>query len=281
MDPIQQRNPSVGGSQSYLLTNDEIRAREERRLRFQAEALFPIELTHLRHAGLQDQVRILELGCGTGEFLAQIRDAFPRAHLLGMDRNELLLEKARERLPHGAWFCGNLHDTAALENLFATFQPDFILVRYVLQHMNREDARSVLQSVRKLKPRGCRVIAIDAADSEVRFEPACPALESLSRKKIELQQSRGGDRTIGSQLASLFEEAGFDSVREQKVVFDTGRIGWSAFEAVFLPIFLSALGESPSAEELLLKQSAEHWFQTERAHPSALAAFTTYHVDGI
>ncbi len=281
MDSMNQPKPVAGGSQSYLLTNTAIRAQEERRLRFQAEALFPLELTHLRQTGLRDQLRILELGCGTGEFLAQILDVFPGSQLWGMDRNERLLEKARERLPKGTWLFGDLHDEHTLETLFATFEPDFILIRYVLQHMSGEDARSVLRSVRRLKPRSCRVIAIDACDSELRFEPPSPALDSLSRKKIELQKSRGGDRTIGSRLATLFSEAGFEQIQQHRVVFDTTRIGWSAFEAVFLPIFLSALGESPSTEDLLLKQAAERWFETERDQPGALAAFSTYHVDGI
>ncbi len=53
--------------------------------------------------------KVLEYGCGTGSSLVKLKSRFPELDLIGIDKSELMLQKAKSRLK----FCG-LHNSISL-----------------------------------------------------------------------------------------------------------------------------------------------------------------------
>ena len=68
-----------------------------RTLAAQAEAIWPQERLLFERYDLQGAIRILDLGCGTGEATARLAERYPEAHLLGLDLLTHHLETARQR----------------------------------------------------------------------------------------------------------------------------------------------------------------------------------------
>jgi len=66
-----------------------------RNLRHQAEAIWPQEQRLFDRYGLSGPLRILDLGCGTGEITRRLGERYPQATLLGIDILEGNLAIAR------------------------------------------------------------------------------------------------------------------------------------------------------------------------------------------
>ncbi len=49
---------------------------------------------HLAEAGLADDARVLDIGCGVGQFLAELADRLPRADLVGVDASAGMIARA-------------------------------------------------------------------------------------------------------------------------------------------------------------------------------------------
>jgi ubiquinone/menaquinone biosynthesis C-methylase UbiE len=62
------------------------------------------------HGRDQRQLKLLDVACGTGRFLRQVRLAFPRLELTGLDLSHAYLDEARSQfsdLKSGSWLAGN------------------------------------------------------------------------------------------------------------------------------------------------------------------------------
>ncbi|HTL99971.1 MAG TPA: methyltransferase domain-containing protein [Candidatus Omnitrophota bacterium] len=68
-----------------------------RTLDAQARAIWPQESELIRRYGLRDDVRIVDVGCGTGEGSSRLAELFPRAEVLGVDILDVSLNRARAR----------------------------------------------------------------------------------------------------------------------------------------------------------------------------------------
>ena len=66
-----------------------------RNLAHQAEAIWPQEQPLFARYGLEGAIKILDLGCGTGEITRRLAKLYPRARLTGVDILESNLALAR------------------------------------------------------------------------------------------------------------------------------------------------------------------------------------------
>ena len=73
-----------------------------RTLDAQARAIWPQESELIRRYGLPDNIRILDVGCGTGEGSSRLAEMFPRADVLGVDVLDQSLDRARALWAPGA-----------------------------------------------------------------------------------------------------------------------------------------------------------------------------------
>lgn len=100
----------------------------------------------------------LELGCGTGQFLCQVKENFPHINLTGIDLSEPYLEKARETL---TGFNQIELLQAAAENLpLADQSVDMINAIYLFHELPPKIRRQVFSEIaRVLRPGGLFILA--------------------------------------------------------------------------------------------------------------------------
>ena len=119
------------------------------------QALAPIA-RHLAGRSNSD-TRLLDVGCGTGRFLAQIKSNWPRLKVAGVDLSPHYLAEARERLE--AWSRVELVQGAAEELPFAEAEFDVVTSVFLLHELPRKVRHAALREMaRVLKPGGMLVM---------------------------------------------------------------------------------------------------------------------------
>jgi ubiquinone/menaquinone biosynthesis C-methylase UbiE len=107
----------------------------------------------VEHAALAPGRQALELGCGTGVFLAQVAQS--GARLRGLDLSPELLERARQRMAgvsHVSLDCGNAEQMPYADGTF-----DAVYGSSVLHHLDLD--RALREVFRVLRPGGRAVFA--------------------------------------------------------------------------------------------------------------------------
>lgn len=106
----------------------------------------------LRIAG---PARVLDVGCGTGEFEHLAHQRFPEARLVGVDVTPDMLAVARGKFPDAAWVTFLLAEAEALP--FASEHFDAVVSCSMLHHV-QEPERLLRECARLLRPGGQLVI---------------------------------------------------------------------------------------------------------------------------
>jgi SAM-dependent methyltransferase len=142
------------------------------------------------------------------------RAAGPEGQVVGVDRDETLLEMARREGE-----AQNLSNVAFETRDATTWKPDrlfdVVYARFLLTHL--PDPGALVSSVRQvLRPGG--VFIVEDIDFRGHFaEPDCPALARSVELYTKVVQSRGADPNIGPRLPGLLREAGFDAIQMKLV----------------------------------------------------------------
>ncbi len=110
------------------------------------------QLIELAHIGEND--RVLDVGCGTGTLLLQIKAQYPQAHLVSLDADAAVLTLAHEKLSRVGSDVTLVHGTSsALPFPNDTF--DRVVSSLVFYHLVREEKiRSAQEIYRVLRPGG-------------------------------------------------------------------------------------------------------------------------------
>jgi ubiquinone/menaquinone biosynthesis C-methylase UbiE len=123
-----------------------------RTLAAQTEAIWPQERELIAAYGLPADAKILDVGCGTGEFTWRCAEMLPHAHVLGIDVLPLQVEYARR---HHTRFAPRLEfregDAFALPLPDNSF--DFTVCRHMLQTVP-EPERVIAELIRVTRPGG-------------------------------------------------------------------------------------------------------------------------------
>ncbi|MCM1984882.1 class I SAM-dependent methyltransferase [Lyngbya confervoides] len=105
------------------------------------------------------QVRILDVGCGTGQTLKQLRACFPEAQLHGVDLSMAYLRKANQRLSHQSQTLPQLIAANAEQMPFAPSTFQGLSVVFVFHELPGPARQAVLAEChRVLQPGGTLVI---------------------------------------------------------------------------------------------------------------------------
>jgi len=145
-------------------------------------------------AGLADARRVLEVGCGTGAILAEIKSP---ASLFGLDLEPASLAECRNHAPAASLACGDAHFLPYSDQSF-----DIVYCHFLLLWVNNP-----LQVVREMARVGRVVLALAEPDYSQRVdEPA--ELREVGRWQAESLVRQGADPSFGSQLAETFYQAG-------------------------------------------------------------------------
>jgi ubiquinone/menaquinone biosynthesis C-methylase UbiE len=201
-----------------------------RNLAFQAEAIWPQECALFDRYALAGPVRVLDLGCGTGEITRRLAARYPHAQVTGIDILEGNLAIARHRseaLANRVRY--EQGDAFALACADADF--DLVVCRHLSQAV--PDFGLVLDEMtRVLKPGGwLHLLSEDygmmrmprGARDPDRFwvGTVLPYLESI-----------GCDGRIGRHTPALVEQRGYADLAVDYVIVDTRRVPRATFAGI-------------------------------------------------
>jgi SAM-dependent methyltransferase len=228
-----------------------------RNLRAQIEAIWPQERAIVERHALPEGARVLDVGCGTGEFAAKLLAIRPDLTLHGIDVDPAHLDKAR----HNLAFAGGRADFAVgdafhLGEVDGGF--DLVVCRHVVQAVP-EVPRLLAELVRACKPGG--VVHVVAEDyGLMTFHPTrLDADEFWVKGALAYGRAVGCDLHIGRKAPYLLAEAGLHDVRCDLVHVDTLRVARETFAAIWSAWrdgYTDVLAEK---SQLSRARIVEHW----------------------
>lgn len=108
----------------------------------------------LDQAALSPAHRILDIGCGTGTLVTQVKSLYPLAEVVGLDPDPRALERARKKATRGRLaipFDQGFSDELPYPD--ASF--DRVLSAFMFHHLREQDKEKTLREARRvLKPGG-------------------------------------------------------------------------------------------------------------------------------
>lgn len=199
-----------------------------RNLAHQAEAIWPQEQRLFDRYDLARGVRILDLGCGTGEITRRLAERYPDADLLGIDILETNLALARrDSAAFGARISYEQGDAFALRHADAGF--DLVVCRHMSQAVP-DFPRVLAEITRVLKPGGW--LHLLSEDYGMLHMPATASFDPdrfWNCNAIAFLQGIGCDGRIGRHSPPLLEAAGYRDIAMDYVTVDTLRVPRDTF----------------------------------------------------
>ncbi len=210
-----------------------------RNLAYQAEAIWPQEAPLLDRYGLSGTLRILDLGCGTGEITRRLAARYPQATVLGIDILESNLRFARrDSSGLGARICYRQGDAFALDLPDASF--DLVVCRHMSQAV--PDFPQVLGEITRVLAAGgwlhllsedygmlqMPVLASQEGTDLMRFDPD----RFWNENAIAFLRGIGCDGRIGRHTPPLLAAAGYGEIAMDYIIVDTLRVPRATFAGI-------------------------------------------------
>lgn len=202
-----------------------------RNLAHQAEAIWPQEQRLFERYGLQGEVDILDLGCGTGEISRRLAARYPQARVTGIDILESNLAFARRD-------SAGLGDRVRYRqgDAFALEAPDASYDLVVCRHMSQAvpDFPRVLREIdRVLRPGGwLHLLSEDYGMLHMPVSEDFDPDRFWNRNAVAFLSSIHCDGRIGRHSPSLVEALGYVELAMDYVVVDTLRVPRASFAGI-------------------------------------------------
>ena len=202
-----------------------------RNLGHQAEAIWPQEQPLFDRYGLSGALRILDLGCGTGEITRRLAERYPQATLLGIDILEGNLALARR---DSAAFGERIR--YAQGDAFALAEADGSFDLLVCRHMSQAVPNFPLvlaEITRVLRPGGW--LHLLSEDYGMLHMPATADFDPdrfWNGNAVAFLRSIGCDGRIGRHSPALLEAAGYREIAMDFLTVDTLRVPRATFAGI-------------------------------------------------
>jgi SAM-dependent methyltransferase len=218
----QDRNPQAAQM------GDESMARN---LAHQAEAIWPQEQRLFDRYGLAGPLRILDLGCGTGEITRRLAGRYPQATLLGIDILEGNLALARrDNGGFGQRVAYEQGDAFALREADASF--DLVVCRHMSQAVP-DFPRVLAEITRVLKPGGwLHLLSEDYGMLHMPVSTSFDPDRFWNANAIPFLQGIGCDGRIGRHSPPLLAASGYLDIAMDYVIVDTLRVSRETFGGI-------------------------------------------------
>lgn len=201
-----------------------------RTLDAQARAIWPQESELIRRYELPDNIRILDVGCGTGEGSSRLAEMFPRADVLGVDVLDQSLERARARYGHLAPRL-RFENQSAYELRAADRAFDLTVSRHVLHSIPHPD-RVLAEQVRVTR-RGGRLHLIPEDYGMLHFQRGTlDPRDFWHEAPSRFGEATGTDLFIGRRVFGILMGLGLTDITIDYVVVDTIRVSRETFAAI-------------------------------------------------
>jgi ubiquinone/menaquinone biosynthesis C-methylase UbiE len=252
-----------------------------RNLAFQAQAIWPQEQALFARYRLSGPLRILDLGCGTGEITRRLADLYPQAQIVGVDilDSNLAIARvanARERVRY------ETGDAFALDYADASF--DLVVCRHMSQSV--PDFHLVLDEIGRVLRRGGWLHLLSEDYAMLRMPrplpaPGAPAPRDPDRfwvgTVLPYLESVRCDGRIGRHSPPLLIERGYTELTVDYVVVDTIRVPREVFAQVLVAWrdgFAETLAASSGREPADVRADFDSMINAIRTPP----AYAVWHV---
>jgi ubiquinone/menaquinone biosynthesis C-methylase UbiE len=181
---------------------------EHRRLMVQSRLLRQWSERFLRAGGLRPGMSVLDLGSGIGDVSLLAEEIVgPSGHVLGIDRDAAITEKARRRVETEGLSDNVTFEVRTLEDFDAPVEFDAVIGRYVLLYLP-DPAAALRRFAKFLRPGG--VLVFHDLDMEIMKPswPPCPIWDDSIRLLLDAFYAGGAEPTFGRQMKRAFIEAG-------------------------------------------------------------------------
>jgi ubiquinone/menaquinone biosynthesis C-methylase UbiE len=124
------------------------------------QALVPLREALLEIEGGARSARLVDIACGTGAFLADVKRNYPRLAVTGIDLSPPYLAVAKRRL--AAWSRAALVEANAEALPIADASVDIATCIYLLHELPRRARQAVAAEIRRVLKPGGRLICVDS-----------------------------------------------------------------------------------------------------------------------
>jgi ubiquinone/menaquinone biosynthesis C-methylase UbiE len=124
------------------------------------QALVPLREALLRHPAGGARGKLLDIGCGTGAFLREVKRNYPRLSVTGLDLSAPYLTFANRRLTD--WSRVELVEGAAEAMPFGEAEFDIVTMIYLLHELPPRTRRAVVDEIRRVLKPGGTLILVDS-----------------------------------------------------------------------------------------------------------------------
>lgn len=207
---------------SYVFENFLNSEKEMKRLGLQASILKNQEVAFLKRSGLQENMKLLDIGCGLGSTIQMIQSSFQNLDLFGADVNLGFINHCRSHYKNINFFQSSVYELGVFKEKF-----DFVYARFVFQHLS-DPTKALSEIFKILKPGGVLVI-LDIDDIFYHITPAIKSLDQFFQLAQESQAMLGGDRFIGHKIKDLCKNGQYTDIQEICEVVDSSQIGLKNF----------------------------------------------------
>jgi ubiquinone/menaquinone biosynthesis C-methylase UbiE len=201
---------------------------------------------------LENDIRVMDLGCGPGFISQQLADFFTGGEVMGVDVSHEFIEYAEkqrklEGIANLNFRQSDIYNLDIEDNCF-----DLIYMRFVLQHL-KCPVEALKNAFPKLK-KGGMICVVDIDDSKIKLAPYCRYFDSFNQRSIRGQAEKGGDRNIGNKLQGYFKEAGLQNTKERILKLSSNDMGMERFLDISVKFKLPTI---PEAEHDIAMQEFE------------------------
>lgn len=232
---------------------------EVTRLEAQAALTAEAEFALMERIGLPGRL-LVEVGSGSGAFLARLADRFPDHDVRGVEIRPDLLDHARARGCRAVQ--GDAYTLPLPDGSCGT-----VVLRYVLQHLV-EPRAAIRDAARVLQPGG-RLVVIDVDGGMWGcVTPTFPEFNDIYSKFAALQAQDGGDRMVGRKVSGWLRDAGLHQVRTEAYSVTTEDRPIDDFEVHVGPSRLTPLLAREQLGILDFARATQAW-ERLRSNPAA------------
>jgi len=157
---------------------------------------------------LQDGMRLLDVGCGTGSLLKELSQSGKELNLYGIDLSPEMINAARVKLKDEKHVV--LQEGSAADLPFESNYFDYVVCMNSLHH-HANPKQSLTEMARVLKPGGVMILMDGFVDSAVR--------KLFSRTANILRNEGKIQRFKKDELRRIFRSLGYESITQQTFLF--------------------------------------------------------------
>lgn len=192
-------------AEHYILATG---GKDVRRLRLLHRVYGPGTEALFRRVGLRDGLRVVEVGCGSGNTACWVAEQVaPRGSVVGIDVSAEQVEQARRQAADRGLRNAEFHVADAYSPRLPEGSFDLAYCRLVLMHLTRPaDALAAMRNL--VRPGG--LVVCEEMDLGVWLcDPPAEPMTRFFALNTALGERRGENFSLGASLHRLFREAGF------------------------------------------------------------------------